>query len=202
MWDKSQLREFLASVADDRLYGLFALAAVTGMRRGEICGLRWSDTDLDAARVHVRQSLILLDGKPHFSTPKTATSRRSLSIDPATVTALRAHKARQQRERLAAGPAWNDSGLTFTAADGTLLDPRHVSDTFTRLSRAAGLPIIRLHDLRHSYASIALAAGAHVKVVSARLGHSTVGVTLDTYSHLIEGVGESEADRVANLILG
>jgi integrase len=138
----------------------------------------------------------------HVSEPKTAKGRRSLALDPATVAALRQHRARQAEERLAVGPRWRDSGLVFTWPDGRPLHPERFSKWFEQLARAAGLPRIRLHDVRHSYATAALAAGIPAKVVSERLGHATIAITMDTYSHVLPGLDAQAAGTVARLILG
>jgi len=136
------------------------------------------------------------------SSPKTDKGRRSVALDPGTVAALRAHRTRQAQERLAMGPAWQTTGLVFTREDGTALHPEGLSATFERESRAAGLPRIRLHDLRHTHATLALQAGVHPKVVSERLGHASVSITLDTYSHAIPAMEADAAAAVAALVLG
>ena len=137
----------------------------------------------------------------HVSEPKTAKGKRSLALDPATAAALREHRARQAEERLMVGPGWQDSGLVFTWADGRPLHPERFSRWFERLAREAGLPKIRLHDVRHSYATAALAAGVPAKVVSERLGHANIAITMDTYSHVLPGMDEHAASVVARLIL-
>jgi integrase len=158
VWSPDQLRAFLAHVQGDRQYAAWLLAATTGMRRGELLGLRWVDVDLDAARIAVRQPRVVADHAVHVSEPKTARSRRSIALDPVTVAALRQHQARQAADPVAVGPAYEDSGLVFTHPDGSPIHPavlRLVQAAPSR-SRAAA---IRLHDLRHSYAPAALAAG-------------------------------------------
>jgi integrase len=137
----------------------------------------------------------------HESEPKTRTGKRSLALDPATLAALQEHKGRQNQERAEVGSAWRDSGLVFTRPDGAPIHPDLITDWFRRLARAAGLPPIRLHDVRHSYATAALAAGVPAKVVSERLGHATVAITLDVYSHVIPGMDAQAANAVASLIL-
>jgi Phage integrase family len=156
---------------------------------------------LDAARVAVRQPRVVADHAVHISEPKTARSRRSIALDPVTVAALREHKSRQAADRVAVGPAYQDSGLVFTLPDGSPIHPQRFSDWFRQHVRAAGLPAIRLHDLRHSYATAALAAGIPAKVVSERLGHATIAITMDTYSHVLPGLDERAAATVARLIL-
>ncbi len=201
VWTGQQLRTFLSHLEGNRLYTCFLMAATTGMRRGELLGLRWQDVDLDAGRLQIRQTLVVTAYRLHFSEPKTKRSRRSISLDPATLTAIKSHRSRKLEERLAWGPGYEESGLVFTREDGAPLHPQHVSDAFERHVRAAGLPVIRFHDLRHTYATIALSAGTHPKVVSERLGHSSISITLDTYSHVIPALSEQEANRIASLIL-
>jgi integrase len=202
VWSPAQLRAFLDHVRGDRLYAAWLLAATTGMRRGEILGLRWSDLDLDAGRVAVRRPRILVDYQVVVSEPKTAKGRRSLALDPVAVAALRAHRARQAEEKLAVGGRYRDSELVFTRPDGTAVHPERFSDWFRQRVRAAELPMIRLHDVRHSYATAALAAGVPAKVVSERLGHANIAITMDTYSHVLPGLDEQAAGQVARLILG
>ena len=204
VWSPEQLRQFLGYLqrTQDRLLALWVLAATTGLRRGELLGLRWQDVDLDHGRVSVMQTLTVADRVVRFAEPKTARGRRSLALDAATVKVLRAHRARQSEERLAWGAAWPDAGLVFTREDGRHLDPYWPTHALPRLAQEVGLPRIRVHDLRHSYASAALVAGVSAKVVSDRLGHSTIAITLDTYSHVLPALDEEAADRVAALIVG
>jgi integrase len=157
------------------------------MRRGEVLGVRWSDVDLDVGSLRITRTLITTGarrkGEPGMAwdTPKTAKGCRQVALDPATVTALRQHRARQLAERLAAGEAYDDGDLVVCLADGTPVHPKTLSYTFEREIRRAGLPPIRLHDLRHTHATPALRAGVHPRVVPERLGHANVGNTLDTY---------------------
>jgi len=202
VWSLMQLRQFLDHVRDDRHCALWLLAASTGMRRGEITGLRWGDCDLDRARIAVTQTVVLVRSKITFSTPKTTKGRRSIPLDLTTVAALRQHRKRQLETRLASGAAFKDHDLVFSAEDGGPVNPETIANMFQSTAKAAGLPLIRLHDLRHSYASIALAAGVHPRVVADRLGHSDVKVTLSTYSHVLPGVHEEAAEKVASAILG
>jgi integrase len=201
VWTTGQIGEFLQHVRSDRLYALWLLAFTTGMRRGELLGLRWPDVDLNGARLSVVQTLITVRGEVQFSEPKTAKSRRSLSLDAATVAVLRAHRKAQLEDRIAWGPDWTDTGLVFTRENGERLHPVVVSRQFLEFAAAAGLPRIRFHDTRHSYATAALSAGVHPKVVSERLGHSTISMTLDLYSHVMPVLAEEAATLVANLIL-
>jgi integrase len=202
VWSPGQLRAFLDQVRGDSLYAAWLLLATTGMRRGEVAGLRWSDVDLEVGRVSPRRPRVVVDYEVVVSVPKTAKGRRSLALDPVTVTALRQHRTRQFEQRLAVGPRWQDSGLVFTWPDGRPIHPERFSRWFEQHARAAGLPKIRLHDVRHSYATVALAAGIPAKVVSERLGHATIAITMDTYSHVLPGLDAEAAGTVARLILG
>lgn len=202
VWSQQEIQRFLASVADDRLYALWTVLLATGLRRGEALGLRWDDVDLDRRRLSIQRAVTVVDYEIVVSEPKTARGRRSVSIDPTTAAVLVAHRKRQLEERLAWGPAWQESGYVFTTEDGRVLHPQRVTQVFKRLASEAGLPPIRLHGLRHTAATLALTAGIHPKVVSERLGHATVGITLDTYSHVGEGLQEEAAARVAGLIFG
>ncbi len=202
VWAPEQMRAFLASVADDRLYAAWLLLATTGMRRGEVLGLRWEDVDLERRRLSVVRQLTTVNYRVAVSEPKTAKGRRSVALDGATVKALRSHRARQNAERLANADVWQDAGLVFTHEDGSALHPHRFSAWFEQRRIAAGLPRIRLHDVRHSYATAALSAGVAAKVVSERLGHANITITLDTYSHVLPALQEDAADKVASLILG
>jgi integrase len=200
-WTAEQLGQFLDSVADDRLYAAYVVLATTGMRRGEALGLRWEDFDADRARVSISRALISANDGPTFSDPKTGKGRRSISLDADTVAVLRQWKRQQAGERLQWGPAYQDNGLVFCQEDGQPLDPGWFTAAFLSRAARAGVPRIRLHDLRHTCATIALAAGVHPKIVSERLGHAKIAITLDTYSHVIPAMETDAADRIAALIL-
>lgn len=202
-WTSDDLRTFFEFLADDRLLGLYVLLATTGMRRGEVLGLRWTDLDLDARELHVVQTLTTVRYRPVFSTPKTKRSRRMVYLDVQTVAALRAHRQGQRQERLVAGAA-RDTATDMVFADelGRPLHPDRITREFAIKSMSAGLSRIRLHDLRHTYATLALKSGVHPKIVSERLGHATVGVTLDLYSHVTPALGRDAADSIAAIIFG
>jgi integrase len=185
----------------DRLRALWVTLATTGMRRGEAAGLEWADLDLDAGRAAICRARVSVAYKVQTSTPKSERSRRSVDLDAATVTALRQHRRAQLEERLAYGPGYQNSDLVFTREDGSPPHPERISVMFQSHQAAAGLPRIRLHDLRHTWASLALAAGVSPKVASERLGHASVGFTLDTYSHVIPGLQRDAAQTVADLVL-
>jgi integrase len=197
VWSAEQTQAFLSTSEAHRLHAAFVLLATTGMRRGEVVGLRWDDVDLDASRLQVRQAVTTAGNRIVIDGPKTRRSRRSVALDEDTVAALRSHRRRQAEERLVAGGLWQDAGMVFTNELGAMLQPDAVSRAFAALVRQSGLPRIRLHDLRHGWASLALEAGIHPKVVSERLGHSAVGITLDTYSHVVQGLDAEAATTVA-----
>ena len=199
-WTGEQLRAFLDSVHDDHLSALWHTIAMTGMRRGEAIGLRWQDVDLEAGRLSVRRALVPINREVVISEPKTAKGRRVIALDPATVEVLKTQAARQLHEQHEWDEEWVDTGLVFTAENGQALDPESVSRYWRQAVKKAMLPTIRLHDLRHTHATLALQAGIHPKVVSERLGHATVSITLDTYSHAIPAMQEEAATRIAELV--
>jgi integrase len=201
VWDAAEARRFLSSVRDDRLYAMWLVMLTTGLRRGEVAGLRWVDVDLDDAVISVQHTRVSVDAKVVAVEPKTAKGRRSVALDEMTVQALRAHRVAQLQERLALGTAWQDSGFVFVREDGAPYHPERILVMFKRLADAAGVPPIRLHDLRHTSATLALAAGVHPKVVQERLGHSSISITLDTYSHVVKGLQQEAAEKVAALLV-
>lgn len=154
VWTPEQLGTFLMAMVDDRLYGLWVLAATTGMRRGELCGLRWNDVDLDDATVTVCRARVMVHGVPTETTPKTDSGARIIGLDPTTVTVLRSHLARQEAERRGC-PAgcWAGDGHVFADEVGRPLIPEYVSKAFKRHVDRLRLPPIRLHDTRHSHAT-------------------------------------------------
>ena len=170
----TQVRAFLESTRNDRLHPLWRCSAMTGMRRGEVLGLKWEDIDFEAGRLSVRRSLIPLGGDVIVSEPKTARGRRSIALDPETVEVLKAQAAHQLAEQQQFGEAWTDSGYICTKEDGKPYHPEVVSRYFRQAVRAPSCPRSGPHDLRHTHATLALRAGIHPKVVSERLGHATV----------------------------
>lgn len=202
VWTPTELQQFLESLATDRLYVLWLILATTGMRRGEVLGLSWTDVDFDRARVNVRRTLVQAGYRTQWSTPKTDRGRRSITLDPLTIAALREHRARQVVERLALGPAYDDQGLVFCRGDGRPLHPERLTKLFEARIRRVGLPKIRLHDLRHGWASHAVAAGVDIRTVSGRLGHADAGFTMRVYAHQIHEAEERAAKTVADVLLG
>jgi integrase len=193
---------FLGATAKHRFGLLYRLVLLAGLRRGEACGLRWEDLEEIDGRwyITIRQTVLQLHGEVFFDTPKSAAGERVVSIDADTAEQLKTRRKIQRRERLAAGVAWQEHGLIFTYEDGRPLSPDWVSTTFKAESRSAGLPVIRLHDGRHTAATLGLEAGLDIKVVSARLGHSTTRITQDLYTHVRRVVADAAADKVVELL--
>jgi integrase len=180
---------------------LWLPVATTGMRRGELAGLRWIDIDFDHATVSPPLPRVVVDHQVHDSAPQTERARRRLALDPVTLAALQAQRRLQAEDRQTVGGRYRDHGYVVTWPDGRPLHPEDLANCFEQLPRAAGLPRIRLHDVRHSYATAALKAGISAKVISERLGHASVAFTLQTYSHVIPGMDKDAAATVADLIL-
>jgi integrase len=200
-WSARELRQFVGSTADVRLHSAFLFSATTGVSRGELLGLRWFDLDLENGRASIVQTVIPTGGKRWEIKPSTKDGgSRQIALDATTVAALEAHKERQLGEREAWGEAYDDHDLVFTRENGEPLDPNRFSELFASRLKAAKLPHIRLHDLRHTHATLALAAGVHPKVVQERLGHASVKMTLDRYSHAIPALEETAAELVAGLV--
>ena len=200
VWTHDQLGDFLEMMQGDRYRVPLLFLATTGCRRGESLGLRWSDVNLDRAVVSIRQQLTESGFKPRTKSDKP----RVIELDSETVAELRRWRADQARERLLLGEDYHDHGLVFCFADGRPYNPERFSREFDRrLARPPfrdALPKIRLHDLRHTWATLALVAGVDVKIVSERLGHSSPMITWQTYQHVIVGMQTDAAERVASLI--
>ena len=185
-WTAEQAAGFLQSTKGHPLHALWRLALTTGMRRGELLGLRWVDIDLSARQLAVRQTLVSVAYKIELSEPKTPRSRRTIPRDDVTIEALAAHQS-------------SGDGLVFVRPDDEPFHPDAVSKAFTRLVAACELPRIRFHDLRHTFATHALAAGVQPKIVSDLLGHATVAFTLDTYAHALPAAHHHAVTAVADL---
>jgi integrase len=214
-WEPEQIGAFLDHSATDRLGSLFEVLVATGLRRGEAAGLRWADVDLLRARIVVRQQLVqLASGKePHcpscsaihkghgFGPPKTSSGEsRIVDLDAGTVGLLLALQLTQDAERTEWGSAYADHGLVFAREDGNPLRLDAVTKKFKELAAEAGMPALTLHGLRHTSASLMLAAGVEIGVVSKRFGHSSISITSDTYSHLIGNVSRDAATRAIALV--
>jgi integrase len=178
---------------------LFRLAAATGMRRGEVLGLRWDDIHFDTGRLEITQALIAVDYELVFTRLKTRTSRRNVTLDTDTLVQLAAWRRSQAAELDAAGVV-NCHGLAFTQPNGEPLHPHTVSQAFERAQRPLGVSPIRFHDLRHTHASLLLRDRVPIKVVSARLGHSNPAFTMTTYQHVIPGMQEDAAATFGQLL--
>jgi integrase len=198
-WEPHELRIFLESVQGHRLEAAWHVAAMTGMRRGEVLGLRWKDINFDDARISVRQALVAVAYKIITSTPKNHHAR-VIDLDEGTVSQIRAHEQRQHIDRDEWGTDYQDNDLVFCKEDGSPIHPHTFSQAFERLVAKMDLPTIRLHDLRHTHATIALKAGIPVKVISERLGHENPAFTMKQYAHVIPGMQAEAAQLVANLI--
>ena len=180
VWSRDEARQFTTAVRGERDGALFILATIRGLRRGELAGLRWGSVHLDAGYLQVVESRVLAaGGQVIASGPKTKASRRRIPLDPGLVTVLREHRRRQLEDRIAAGTAWRDGDYVFTNPIGEPLKPDHISDRFAKLCRRAAVPVIRLHDCRHTAATVMLELGVHPRVVQEMLGHSSVQITLD-----------------------
>jgi integrase len=203
-WTAAQVRTFLATTDEDRLIAMWIVLASTGMRRSEALGLRWLNVDLNARRLAVVDTVVSVDNKAtlRLGETKTGGSRRTVALDSTTVAAVRAHRARQLEERLKAGHAWLDHDLVFCREDGSVLPPDWVTRKFQRAARSVRLEPIGLHGLRHTWATLALGANVPAKVVSERLGHANVGITLDRYSHVLPNMQEDAAEAVGQILFG
>jgi integrase len=201
-WDATTLARFLDLVRDDRHQPAWLFLATTGCRRGEALGLRWTDVDLDAGKVVLYQTVSAINHELRIA-PRTKSGRpRPIEIDAATVAALRAVRKRQAQERLLLGPGYVDHDLVFATPDGRPQHPEHFSNAFERRVARYRLPRIRLHDLRHTWATLALQAGVDVKIVSERLGHASAKITWDIYQHVTPTMQADAAETVARLIFG
>ena len=197
-----QVRTLLDAVAGDRLEALYVLAVTTGMRQGEILGLRWRDVDLDDGSVQVKATLQRTGGVFVFAEPKTASSRRQIALTDGAVAALKRHRVAQAEERLRLRRAWEDNDLVFANEAGRpIAAPNLRNRSFWPLLERAGLPRIRFHDLRHTAATLMLGQGVHPKVVSEMLGHSQISITLDLYSH-VTATMQRQATQALDALLG
>lgn len=201
VWTPEQTGIFLNRAAGHRLYGLYHLIAFRGLRRGEACGLRWADVDLDEGTIRVRWQITQIGGSTEQGRPKSEAGERQVTLDQHTIKQLAAHRARHNQERLAAGGTWNDTGFVFTQEDGTPLAPMAVSEQFLLLAMEAGLPPVRLHDLRHGAATILLRAGHDLKVVQETLGLSSISIASDTYTSVLPDLARQSAEDAAAVIL-
>ena len=194
-WDEDDVRRFLDAAKETPYYALFYLALFTGMRRSELLALRWRDVDFILSQIYVNRSLHhLRNGNIIFRPPKTTKGRRTVALPPSAILVLKEHHEKQKFDRAMLGTPLTDDDLVFSHLDGKPLLPNTVTHAWIKVVRRVGLPI-RLHDARHTHASLMLKQGIHPKVVQERLGHSSVQVTLDLYSHVVPGIQEAAAAR-------
>src|SRR6266571_6317108 len=196
---RNEVRQFLEAAKGHPREALFIVALATGMRRGELLGLKWQDINLEARALQVRRSLTRMPtGQGYKETePKTKSGRRSIALVPFAVEALGQHWEHQQEEKARAGELWQDHGYVFCKSDGSHLNPGHdVYEQFKIVLKKAGLPDVRFHDLRHSTATLLLSKGVHPKVVQEILGHSAINITMDTYSHVLPNIQRDAMGRM------
>ncbi|MEI4622112.1 site-specific integrase [Bacillus cereus] len=194
-WSLEEANQFLQHTENERLHIAYVLAIYTGMRRGEILGLRWRDCDLEQAKVSIRQTLARVDGKLVFQEPKTKGSKRRITITEEVISALKKHRSEQNKYKLLLGPGYIDNDLIVCTEDGKPIDPRNLLRHFARMKKETNVPELRFHDLRHTHATILLLLSENPKVVSERLGHSRVDITLDIYSHVLPDMQENAANN-------
>lgn len=197
-----QAQQLLERAHGHRLEVLLTLAITTGMRRGEIIGLRWSDINFEDQSLYIRRTVDRITRNGYVeSEPKTARSRRRIMLPTFVINALQEQRTRQAKTRLKAGKAWHENDLVFCNTHGGFLHPTHLYIAFQQLLKDAGLPPLRFHDLRHSAATILMAMGIHVKIIQELLGHSSAALTLNVYGHVIPSL-QKEAMEQWNTLLG
>ena len=199
----NEARQLLTAAAGDPLQALYVVAVTVGLRQGELLGLKWADVDLDAGRLQVRRSIARVNGQGWIEQePKSAKSRRSVALTRLAVESLYRHRRRQLERRVKA-LAWEDNGFVFANEVGRPLTPQNLTQrSFLPLLERAGLPRVRFHDLRHTAATLLLAQGVHPKVVQEMLGHSTVSLTLDVYSHVTPTLQSEAAEKMQAVLAG
>ena len=183
----------------ERLEAFYVLALTTGLRRGELLALRWDDLDLASRQLDVRRALQRVDGKLRIIEPKTPTSLRTVVLSKLAVRYLQEHKKRQDAERAARGDAWREHGLVFASTVGTPIEPGNVNRRWDELRSRAGLDRLRLHDLRHGCATFLLAQGVPARAIMEVLGHAEIGVTMNTYAHVLPQLRQEAADAIDEL---
>jgi integrase len=190
--NREQTKTLLEAAQADRFEALYVLAVTTGLRQGELLGLKWEDVDLEEGVVRVRRTLTRHKARLLLGEPKTKRSRRTVRVSETAVDALNKHLARQMGEKKHLGELYRDQGLVFATQRGTLVNPTNLRKrSFKPLLKKAGLPAIRFHDLRHTCATLLLSKNVNPKIVSEMLGHATIAITLDTYSHVLPNMQES-----------
>jgi Phage integrase family len=204
VWTAAHLVAFLETVTLDRLFALWWLIALRGLRRGEACGLRWCEVDLDHGVLFIVRNRTTAGYQVIEGDPKTTAGVRAVALDRHTVAVLREHRRRQLADRdrrQATGKIWHDSGYVFVRPDGMPIHPGYVTQRFAKLVKVAQLPPVRLHDLRHGAASLAQEAGADLKSIQDQLGHSSIVVTADTYTNVLPAIQRQCAEATVKLVL-
>jgi integrase len=199
VWTAQQTSAFLSAARKDPYYAAFVVVAYTGLRRGEVCALRWSDIDFASGRIEIVQQLVQYGWHADIQdeTKSDAGDRVVIAVQP-VLKALAKHRKKQQAQQDAAGERWTKTGLVFTTATGKPIHPSEVTDALREIARRADLPPIRLHDLRHGTATHALSAGVDMKTVSEMLGHSSITITADTYTSVADELKRAAADKIAD----
>jgi len=197
--DQAGTERILSAVSGTKIECAVALAIATGMRRGEIAGLRWQDVSEDLSAARVCRTIQATKGGLVTEEPKTRKSRRQILLPAFLRPYLERQKADQARRRSELGSRWQENGLVIDRGDGAAYNPDSVSSYFAGMLRRKGLPHVRFHDLRHAHATLMLSAGVHPKIVSERLGHASIGITLDTYSHVLPSMQQEAADAFDEL---
>ena len=200
-WSVEEARAFLAAVADDRLAAAWKLLLTRGPRRGELGGLRWDSVDLDRGGIQITTTRIVVDGRAVDSTPKTDAGKRWLPLDEELIASLRAHRRHQLEERIAAGPAYEESGYVFTDELGRPYHPEYFSTRFESLVRQSGARRLRLHDCRHTACSVMLLAGEPPFIVAKILGHSSTRMVEEVYRHLMGDELERAGEAASRMLL-
>ena len=200
---EDEARTFLEAVrrTGERFEALYVLAITTGLRRGELLGLRWEDVDLERGRLRVGRALVREGGRHILGETKTRRGRRQINLTPGTVSALKAHRKKQLEGKMRLAGLHKDQGLIFASEVGTPVNPENlVKRSFKPLLKEASLPEIRFHDLRHTCATLLLGRGVHPKLVQELLGHATIAMTLDTYSHYLPSMGDQAAGAMGDAL--
>jgi len=200
-WDEYEINRFLEAAKDNSYFALFHTALFTGMRRSELLGLQWQGIDFIFCQIYVTRSLHhLKDGSYVFTQPKSAKSRRTIALSPSAILTLKEHKEKQVLERAMLGIPLKDDDLVFSTLEGKPLRPNTITRAWSTLATRAGVKVIRLHDARHTHASLMLKQGIHPKIVQERLGHASISMTLDTYSHVAPGLQQAAAESFDRLL--
>jgi integrase len=202
IWDEDEISKFLEKAKDSSYYAMFYTFLFTGMRRSELLGLKWSDVDLLMSQIHVNRGLHhLKDGSYVLTEPKSAKSRRTIALSPSVTSLLRDHQTKQKLECIMLEIKFEDDRYVFTNHDGKPFRPNTITRAWETMAKKANIKVIRLHDARHTHASLMLKKGIHPKIVQERLGHSSIEMTLDIYSHVVPGLQEAAALRFDEMIV-